>query len=102
MAIRTHLEPLKHITPSLCELETLLDHLLCTTTPAQVLLKAKKVAPNQKSWPETAQVMGVKVKMKRASAHTDPYSAGERSGKKAKVDARVLIAKPKALRYVYC
>jgi hypothetical protein len=46
--------------------------------------------------------MGAKVKTKWASAHTDPYSVGERSGKKAKVNARVPIAKPKAPRYVYC
>ena len=58
--------------------------------------------PNQKSWPETVQVMGVKVKTKRASVHTDPYAGGERSGKKAKVDARVPLAKPKASGYVHC
>ncbi|PPQ68734.1 hypothetical protein CVT24_007561 [Panaeolus cyanescens] len=48
----------------------------------------KAVAPNQKSWTETAEVMGLlKVKGKRKTAHTDPYSGGERSGKRAKKDA---------------
>ncbi|KAF8223472.1 hypothetical protein L208DRAFT_1411854 [Tricholoma matsutake] len=36
--------------------------------------------------------MGVAVKSKRKITHTDPYSGGERSGKKAKPDARSVVA----------
>ena len=53
-----------------------------------VLPKQKKVAPNQHSWTETAEVMGARVKTKKPSKHTDPYSGKETSGKKAKPDAR--------------
>ena len=66
------------------------------------------IAPNQKSWPETAKRMGAKkdprrrclpdeiglterslgaVKGKRKRLHNDPYAGGERSGKRAKSDA---------------
>jgi hypothetical protein len=65
------------------------------------------IAPNQRSWPETAQRMGTKkaprrpladerglterslgaVKGKRKRLHNDPYAGGERSGKRAKRDA---------------
>jgi hypothetical protein len=67
------------------------------------------IAPNQKSWTETAERMGVKrgapkrkclpeesgttarsigiAKGKRRRVHTDPYAGGERSGKRAKPDA---------------
>ncbi|KAJ3506163.1 hypothetical protein NLJ89_g7021 [Agrocybe chaxingu] len=51
-----------------------------------ILPVKKKIAPNQNSWTETAAVMNVKVKSKR-KMHTDAYSGGERSGKKAKPDA---------------
>jgi hypothetical protein len=52
-----------------------------------VLPSKKKIGPNQHSWTETASVMNVRVKSKR-KIHTDPYGGGERSGKKAKPDAR--------------
>jgi hypothetical protein len=66
------------------------------------------IAPNQKSWPETAKRMGTKkdprrrclpdehglterslgaVKGKRKHLHNDPYAGGEHSGKRAKSDA---------------
>ena len=66
------------------------------------------IAPNQKSWPETARRMGTKrvpkprcppdehgltersigvVKGKHKRLHNDPYAGGERSGKRAKPDA---------------
>lgn len=66
------------------------------------------IAPNQKSWPETAERMGAKkaprrrclpeergltersigvVKGKRKRLHNDPYAGGERSGKRARPDA---------------
>jgi hypothetical protein len=52
-----------------------------------VLPSKKKIRPNQHSWTETASVMNVRVKSKR-KIHIDPYGGGERSGKKAKPDAR--------------
>ena len=72
------------------------------------LLEKDVIAPNQKSWPETAQRMGTKkvpkpwclpeehgltecsigvVKGKHKHLHNDPYAGGERSGKCAKPDA---------------
>ena len=67
------------------------------------------IAPNQKSWTETAERMGVKrgaakrkclpeergitaqsigvAKGKRRRVHNDPYAGGERSGKRAKPGA---------------
>lgn len=53
----------------------------------EMLPPRQEIAPNQHSWPETAVVMGVPVKGKR-KVITDPYSGGEKSGKKAKKDAR--------------
>jgi hypothetical protein len=50
-------------------------------------LPIKRIPPNQHSWPETASVMGVRIKTKRKN-HVDPYSGGEQSGKKARADAR--------------
>ena len=67
------------------------------------------IAPNQRSWPETAKRMGARnaprrrclpdeqgltersvgaVKGKRKRLHEDPYARGERSGKHAKPNAR--------------
>ncbi|KAF8240993.1 hypothetical protein L208DRAFT_1463266 [Tricholoma matsutake] len=40
------------------------------------------------------QVMGVAVKSKRKKTHTDPYSRGERSGKKAKPDVLTTSVPP--------
>jgi hypothetical protein len=72
------------------------------------LPKRDVIAPNQKSWPETAKRMGAKkdprcrclpdehglterslgaVKGKQKHLHNDPYVRGERSGKRAKSDA---------------
>jgi hypothetical protein len=79
--------------------------------------KKTVIAPNQKSWPETAEQMGVKrnpkrkrlpeerglseqsigtAKGKRRRVHDDPYAAGERSGKGAKPDARSAAANTRA------
>ena len=55
-----------------------------------VLPNVKKVAPNQNSWTETAAVMNAAVKSKRKK-NTDPYGGGERSGKKARPDARASL-----------
>lgn len=49
----------------------------------------KKVAPNQGSWRETANVMGVEVKGSKKRKHTDAYAGGEQSGSSAKPDAKV-------------
>ena len=72
---------LAQLTPALFDLEAGLDWAL-------PLPKKVPVAPNQHSWPETAAVMGVRLKTKR-KMHMDPYSGGERSGKKAKPDTRL-------------
>jgi hypothetical protein len=74
----SQLDPL---TPKVLDLEVGLDHARMS------LPKPAVVAPNQHSWPETMVVMGVKPKTKRKH-QTDPYSGGEKSGKKAKPDAR--------------
>ena len=73
---------LSHLMPVLLDLEGKLDH------ANGFLPKKVPVAPNQHSWPETAAVMIARPKTKRKE-HTDPYSGGERSGKRAKSDTRV-------------
>jgi hypothetical protein len=72
-----------HLTPVLLNLEVGLDQ----AQPA-LLPKKLNVPPNQHSWPETAAVMAAKPKTKRKT-NLDPYGGGERSGKKAKPDARM-------------
>src|ERR1700731_2088368 len=69
--------------PALLNLEAWLDH---TKAP---LLKKVPITSNQHSWPETAAVMIAKLKIKW-KGHTDPYSGGERSRKRAKPDTRVV------------
>jgi hypothetical protein len=75
------------------------------------------IAPNQKSWPETANRMGARknprprclpgecgltersigaIKGKRKHLHNDPYAGGERSGKRAKRDALSQAANARA------
>jgi hypothetical protein len=90
--IRTRLAPPRYLTDALRELDGLLDHILGDSAQPQVLPKQVKVAPNQNSRTETAGVMVAKVKSKRKRQHTDAYSGGERSGKKAREDARVPLA----------
>ncbi|KAE9384491.1 hypothetical protein BT96DRAFT_950528 [Gymnopus androsaceus JB14] len=51
----------------------------------------KKVAPNQGSWRETANVMGVEVKGSKKRKHTDAYAGGEQLGSSAKPDAKVSL-----------
>jgi len=82
------------------------------------LPKKDYIAPNQKSWTETAERMGVKrgapkrkclpeergitvqsigvAKGKRRRVHSDPYAGGERSGKRAKPDATSAAANARA------
>jgi hypothetical protein len=64
-------------------LKTSLDH----AQGSQPLPKIIQTTPNQHLWPETTAMMAAVVKTKRKT-HTDPYSGGERSGKKAKPDAQ--------------
>ena len=65
----------------------------------QVLPKLKKVAPNQGSWSETASVMGAKAKTKHNMTDMDPYSGGQGSGKKAKIDVRAPLV-VRGARYI--
>jgi hypothetical protein len=81
------------------------------------LPEKERIAPNQKSWPETAERMGVErapkrkrlpeergiteksigiAKGKRRRIHQDPYAGGERSGKNAKPDALSAMANVRA------
>ena len=81
---------------------------IASTRGTSALPEKEWIAPNQKSWPETAERMGVKraptrkrlpeergiteraigaAKGKRQRIHQDPYAGGERSGKRAKPDA---------------
>ena len=83
-----------------------------------VLPEKDVIAPNQKSWPETAKCMGAKkdprcrclsdeiglteyslgaIKGKQKCLHNDyPYAGGERSGKRAKSDALSQAANARA------
>lgn len=85
---------------SLHDLDHALDQALveCPVEHAIIPSVKVKIAPNQSSWPETAAVMGVRPKGKKRRVHTDAYAGGEKSGKKAKADARVATHEP---RYVY-
>jgi hypothetical protein len=74
------------MTETLQNIETAIDRVMAELEPA-VLPKAVKVPPNQHSWPETAAAMIGKAKT-RKKINTDPYSGGERSGKKARSDAK--------------
>ena len=80
------------------------------------LLEKENIAPNQRSWPETAAQMGVKHVNKhpngkvdsvltaqhigepncKHATNDDPYGAGEQSGKRAKPDARSAAANTQA------
>ena len=82
---------------------------LAVTRGDWALPNREKLPPNQKTWTETAERMGVKcvpkrrlpdevgltnwsigaAKGKRRCIYQDPYAGGERSGKHAKPDARV-------------
>lgn len=100
LAVRTQLSPPQHLTDTLQKLDGLLDQALVECAQPQVLPRHKKVPSNQHSWPETAKVMGAAVKTKRKSVHTDPYSGKERSGKRAKSDARAPLVVQSKARYV--
>ena len=101
LAMRMQLSPPQHLSNNLQELDSFLNWALRECAQPQVLPKQKKLPPNQHSWPETRTIMGADQKTKRKSLHNDPYSGGERSGKKAKADARVLLASNSKARCVY-
>ena len=80
---------------------------IASTRGVQALPEKDNIPPNQRTWTETAERMGVKrvlkrrlpkeigitdrsigiAKGKRRRTHEDPYAGGERSGKHAKPDA---------------
>ncbi|KAN0130640.1 hypothetical protein V8E53_011533 [Lactarius tabidus] len=86
------------------------------TGDGPLLPEKERIAPNQHSWTETAQRMGVKrikkrrgkvdsaltaehigeINRKRTRENEDPYGAGEQSGKRAKQDARSVAANSRA------
>lgn len=51
-------------------------------------MTVKKIAPNQGTRNETAEVMGVRRKGAKKRLNPDPYCGGESSGKVARADAR--------------
>jgi hypothetical protein len=86
---------------------------IASTQGTSAIPDKEVIAPNQKSWTETAERMGVKrapkhkrlpeergltersigaTKGKRISVYSDPYAGGERSGKRAKPDALSAVA----------
>jgi hypothetical protein len=86
---------------------------LASTRGARALPNKENLPPNQNTWTETAERMGLKrpkrripdeigltnrsigiAKGKRRRIYEDPYAGGERSGKHAKPDARVRLALP--------
>ncbi|KAJ7028487.1 hypothetical protein C8F04DRAFT_1290675, partial [Mycena alexandri] len=91
LAVRTRLSPPSHLSKSWNTLQLAVDAVLAETdfTDAEVLPPRKKIAPNEGAgWQSTQAVMGVPVKGKRQSKHTDPYSGGEQSGRKGTLEAR--------------
>ncbi|KAJ6612602.1 hypothetical protein B0H10DRAFT_1952169 [Mycena sp. CBHHK59/15] len=66
-----------------------LDILAVDLRPSDSILPRKKmkITPNQHSWPETRNVMGVPVKSKKRKDY-GPYGGNEQSGKRTKSDAR--------------
>jgi hypothetical protein len=64
---------------NLIDLNCYLDTCLAGFTSSNILPRTLKLPPNQRTWTETAKVMGA-VKTRRKRLHTDPYAAGEQSG----------------------
>lgn len=97
-------------------LHSVRTHLAAVVTSATSngpqLPEKEQIAPNQHSWPETAQRMGIKwgkkgrgkvdsahtaqhigeINRKHNWQHEDPYGAGEQSGKRTKADAQSTAA----------
>ena len=70
-------------------------------TQPQVLPVSEKITPNQHSWSETKDVMGMDKKGKWKYMHAEAYSGCERSRKKAKHDVRVLLVMPTSYSYIH-
>ena len=64
LTVHTQLAPPQQLTPTLCQLDSLLDCFMAKYAQLQVLPMSKKIVPNQHSWPETKAVMGVNKKGK--------------------------------------
>jgi hypothetical protein len=91
-----------------------LVHSATATDDSSRLPEKENIAPNQHTWPETAARMGEKRGKKRGKVdsaltaqhigepnrkrpgNSDPYGAGEQSGKRAKPDARSAAANSRA------
>jgi hypothetical protein len=105
------------IAKSLKSIQSRLRALVLLTTAAgdgSHLPEKENIGPNQLSWPETAAQMGAKRGNKKGkvdsaltaqhigepnckrAANSDPYGAGEQSGKRAKPDARSTAANARA------
>ena len=89
---------------------------VASATGDSQLPEKEAIAPNQLSWPETAKRMGVKwggkrkgkvngalsaqligeLNRKRNRTDQDPYGGGEHSGKRARPDARSVVANTRA------
>ena len=88
---------------------------IASTQGTHALPDKEPVPPNQHSWPETAEQMGVKRAPKcrlpgergltersigarkgKRKTYADPYAGGERSGKRAKPDAQSATANARA------
>ena len=100
LAVCTQLTPSHTLSPTLLQLDSILDELLSDYSGDDILSLPKKVAPNTGSWHKTEAIMGTKLKSKCKSAHTDTYSGEQASGKKAKKDARIPLEQ-KAIRCVH-
>jgi hypothetical protein len=95
---------------------------IASTQGTSAIPDKEVIAPNQKSWMETAERMGVKrapkrkrlpeergltersigvTKGKRIRVYSDPYTGGERSGKCAKPDALSAVANARARASVH-
>ena len=100
LAVRTQLTPPHTLSPALLQLDSILNELLSDYSGDNVLPLPKKVAPNTGSWHKTEAIMGTRFKTKCKSVHTDTYSGGQASGKKAKKDARIPLEQ-EAIRCIH-
>jgi hypothetical protein len=84
---RTKASLTEPLASSLRQLDTTLTDV---TNGSDVLPRTvTKVAPNQGTWNDTAEVMGAKRKGAKKRKNTDAYCGGQSSGKSAHPDARV-------------
>ncbi|KZP29245.1 hypothetical protein FIBSPDRAFT_727730 [Athelia psychrophila] len=84
-----HIRHSDHRTSSLIELDDLANRALLEHEQSQILPTKNKIASNEgPGWKVTRAIMGADVKTGPKRAHPDPFSGGERSGKRAKADAQ--------------